>query len=163
MSGRITHGTTAIRTAIQARGLDALDKRSAAYREMAAFRDSLIEDLGGEQSLSTQQLALIDLASRAWLMLSHVDSWLLSQDSILTGRGKQKRLLPVMKERGELARHLESLLARLGLERRQKDVTDLRTYLARRYGTGEDGGVEGERGEPGNVGTPAETEAPKHQ
>ena len=31
-----------------------------------------------------------------------------------------------MKERGELARHLESLLGRLGLQRREKNIIDFR-------------------------------------
>ena len=112
MAGRRTHDAKAIRTAIQARGLDAVDKRSSGYREMVAFRDSLVTDLGGEESLSTQQLALVDLASRAWLMLSHVDSWLLSQDSILTGRGKQKQLIPLVRQRSELAKQLLSFEGR---------------------------------------------------
>ena len=34
MSGRNTHGTTAIRTAIQAHGLAAIDRRTRAWRDV---------------------------------------------------------------------------------------------------------------------------------
>lgn len=134
MPARSTHGTSSLQSAIRARGLSAIDRRSKAWREVQATVDALCADLGGRDQLSQQQLLLIDLVARNLYLLNHVDSWLLSLDSPLVGKGKRKELVPLVKPRGELARHLESLLVRLGLERREQSVTDLDSYLAERYG-----------------------------
>ena len=134
MPARKTHGTGMLQATIRARGMSAIDRRSRAWRDVQATVDALCTDLGGRDQLSQQQLVLVDLVARTLYLLNHVDSWLLSLDTPLVGKGKQKQLVPLVKQRGELARHLESLLVRLGLERRQKNVTDLDTYLAERYG-----------------------------
>ena len=131
---KMKHGLKALQGRVRARGIeDAVDRRSSGYRSMAAFRDSLIEDLGGD--LSTQQAALVDLASRCWLYLGQVDSWLMSQDSILQGRGKQKTLLPVLRERNQLASNFESLMSRLGLEKQRAEPVSLSSYVKSRYGS----------------------------
>ena len=131
---KMKHGLKALQGRVRARGVeDAVDRRSSGCRSMAAFRDSLIEDLGGD--LSTQRAALVDLASRCWLYLSQVDSWLMSQDSILQGRGRQKTLLPVLRERQQLASNFESLMARLGLEKQTAEPVSLSSYLESRYGS----------------------------
>jgi len=131
--GKTQHGLKALQGRVRAKGIEAsVDRRSSGYRSMAAFRDSLVEDLGGD--LSTQRVALVDLASRCWLYLSQVDSWLMSQDSILQGRGRQKTLLPVLRERNQLASHFESLMSRLGLEKQRAEPVSLSSYLKNRYG-----------------------------
>ncbi len=140
---KMKHGLKALQGRVRARGIeDAVDRRSSGYRSMAAFRDCLIEDLG--EDLSTQKAALVDLASRCWLYLSQVDSWLMSQPSILQGRGRQKTLLPVLRERQQLASHFESLMSRLGLEKREKNITDLKSYVEARYGAEEASPIEAE-------------------
>ena len=68
-------------------------------------------------------MQLIDLACRARLFLNHIDAWLMEQESLINK--KRRALLPVLKERQAIAQHLASLLSMLGLNRRQKKVTDL--------------------------------------
>lgn len=111
---------------------------------MSAFKEALASDLGGAEALSVQEMTLVDLAARTFLLLNHVDAYLFGLDSPLVGRGKSKKLAPVVKERGELARHLEGILGRLGLQRREKNVTDLASYLSQRYGAKEASRIEAE-------------------
>ena len=112
------HGVTPVMRAVKARGLDAIDKRSSAWKAVEQFRDSLIADLGGADNVSTQQAALVDLASRCWLYLNHIDGFLLRQDRLVVGRGRKTTILPVLQQRQGIASHFESLMARLGLERK---------------------------------------------
>ena len=88
----------------------------------------LIANLGGEDAVSTQQLALVDLAVRTKLLADSVDAYVLAMPSPVN---RQKRCLhPVVRERQALVGQLQSILRDLGLERRVKAVTDLQTYLA---------------------------------
>jgi hypothetical protein len=48
-------------------------------RTMRDWRGDLVADLGGEDSLSTQEKALIDLATRTKVQLDLVDVWLFKQ------------------------------------------------------------------------------------
>jgi len=45
-----------------------------------------VQDLGGEEALSTQQRALVELAVRDRLLLESVDAWLLAQPQLVNGR-----------------------------------------------------------------------------
>ena len=133
---KVTHGLSGLRTKVRARGVEqTIDRRSSGWREMSAFKEALASDLGGRETLSIQETTLVDLAARTFLLLNHVDGYLFGLDSPLVGRGKSKKLAPVVKERGELARHLESIFGRLGLKKREKNVTDLASYLSKRYGS----------------------------
>lgn len=118
--------------AVRARGLDVIDRRSAAWKAVEQCRDALLEDLGGTENVSTQQAALVDLASRCWLYLNHIDGFLLTQDRLVVGRGRKTTLLPVLQQRQGIASHFESLMARLGIERRAKPLRSLSDYLARK-------------------------------
>ena len=122
MPARKTHDTTAIQTAIRAHGLAAIDRRTRAWRDIQATVEGVCTDLGGQDQLSQQQLILIDLVARTLYLLNHCDAWLLSLDTPLVGKGKQKQLVPLVRQRSELAKQLETLLVRLGPDRRQKDV-----------------------------------------
>lgn len=82
------------------------------------WRAELIDDLGGEDNIRTQQLAIIDLADKQKLLLDSIDTWLFSQPSLID---KLKRaLLPVVRERESLVDGLAALMSQLGLERRRK-------------------------------------------
>jgi hypothetical protein len=116
------HGLSAPRTKVKLRGLDALDKRTASARAVVAFRNDLVLDLGGEDDLSTQQRAMVEMAARAWALLGHVDVYLFERESLVDRRRKQ--LLPVLKERQALADHLSRLLGQLGLERKNPEKKD---------------------------------------
>src|SRR5205823_4718433 len=85
---------------------------------------------GGPDGITTQQLALVDLAVRSKLLVDSVDAYVLAMPSPVN---RQRRCLhPVVRERQALVGRLQSLLRDLGLERRQKAVQDLEAYLAQR-------------------------------
>ena len=124
------HGLTTAKARVKLRGLDALDRRSAAAQDMSQFKDDLLADLGGEDNISTQEMQLVDLTCRARLFLNHIDAWLMGQESLVNR--KRRSLLPVLKERQAIATHLSLLLQQLGLQRRQKPVPSLQQYLETR-------------------------------
>src|SRR5213594_3445637 len=104
-----------------------LDRRTALGRTLAEWRDSLVADLGGD--LTTQQMTLVDACVRTRLLLETVDAYVLGEMGSPVNR-KRRCLHPVVRERQALVAQLQSLLRDLGLERRQKPVTDLASYLA---------------------------------
>jgi len=117
------HELSASRTKVRLRGLGALDRRTASARAVVAFRTDLERDMGGEDALSIQERALVDMAARAWALLGHVDVYLFERESLVDKRRKQ--LLPVLKERQALADHLSRLLGQLGLQRRAKEAAHI--------------------------------------
>src|SRR2546422_10923385 len=122
-------GVHRLKRAVQALGSRALPPRSTALgRALHEWRASLIADLGGEEAVSTQQLALVDLAVRTKLLADSVDAYVLAMPSPVN---RQRRCLhPVVRERQALVGQLQSILRDLGLERRQKPAMDLGAYLA---------------------------------
>jgi hypothetical protein len=58
------------------------------------WRRELVADLGGEDSISTQQSAPVDLAVKSKLIVDSIDAWLLIQPSLINKR--KKALLPVV-------------------------------------------------------------------
>lgn len=111
-------------------GNRAVDRRTTVGKALAGWRDELIGDLGGDSAISTQERALVDLVVRTKLMLDSIDAWLLKQPSLVNVR--KRSLLPVVRERTQLADAIARYLAALGLERRAKPVTPLHQYLANR-------------------------------
>src|SRR5438067_12828103 len=82
---------------------------------------------GGPDGITTQQLALVELAVRTKLLVDSVDAFVLAMPSPVN---RQKHCLhPVVKERQSLVSQLQSLLHDLGLERRAKHL-DLAAALA---------------------------------
>jgi hypothetical protein len=114
---------------VQTLGARALPSRSTALgRALHEWRASLIADLGGEVAISTQQLALVDMAVRTKLLVDSVDAYVLAMPSPVN---RQRRCLhPVVRERQSLVAQLQTLLCNLGLERRVRPVPDLAAYLA---------------------------------
>jgi hypothetical protein len=107
-----------------------IDKRTAVGRALADWRQELVRDLGGPETVSTQQLAVIDLAVRTKLLLDSIDAWLLMQPTLVHHR--RRALLPVVVQRQSLANALAHYLSLLGLERRPPKTVSLTDYLARR-------------------------------
>lgn len=142
------HGYHSAVAVLKPHGLDGIDQRSSAAKVANAFREEVVEALGGSAAISPQQERLIELAAVELLLVRHVDAYLLEQETLLVGRGKQKRLLPVLTDRGRHASFFASLMKDLGLERRAKPVESLDEYVARKYGNrktlGSDGESEGE-------------------
>ena len=115
------HGFNTMRNAITKLGARALDGRSSLGYALRRWRKDLVADLGGEDAISTQQAALVDLAVKSKLILDSIDAWLLVQPSLIN---KQKKtLMPVVIQRQQLADGLAKYMSILGLERRVKVKT----------------------------------------
>ena len=132
------HGLTTMKQAIKGLGGRVIDKRTTLGKALAKWRSDLIQDLGGRESISTQQEALVDLAVKSKLLLDSIDAWLLTQPSLVNAR--KRSLLPAVRERQQLADGLARYLTQLGLERKAKTVPPLDEYLAARYATSEKDG-----------------------
>jgi hypothetical protein len=64
-------------------------------------RGELVADLGGEDVISTQQSAIIDLAVKSKLILDSIDAWLLTQKMLINKRNRM--LFPIVLQRQQLA------------------------------------------------------------
>lgn len=119
-----------LKRAIQELGEHAIDRRTTLGKALAKWRTDLVQDLGGPDAVSTQELAVIELAVKTKLLLDSVDAWLLGQPSLVNAR--KRTILPVVLQRQQLADALARYLALLGLKRRQAPVATLDAYLATR-------------------------------
>jgi len=122
------HGLTTLKKAVKGLGGRVIDKRTQLGKALAEWRTDLIQDLGGRENFSTQQETLVDLAVKSKLILDSIDSWLLTQPSLVNAR--KRSLLPAVRERQQLADGLARYLGQLGLERKIKDLPDLARELA---------------------------------
>ena len=98
---------------------------------LKAWKADLVADLGGEEAVSTQERAVVDMSVRTHLMLESVDRWLLQQPSLVNKSRRQ--LFPVVLQRQQLADALARYMNQLGLKRRAKPVQSLTTYIEDRY------------------------------
>jgi hypothetical protein len=103
-------------------------RRTHQSKARGDWHTELIADLGGLESLCSQERALVDLAVRTKLFVERLDAWLL-QELVRTDVG-MRSLLPVFRERTELANALARYLIPLGLKRRSEPATCLADYLA---------------------------------
>lgn len=121
-------GLHRLKRAVVELGSRALPSRKTALgRALHEWRVSLIDDLGGPEAVSTQQLALVDLAVRSKLLVDSVDAYVLRMDCPINK--KKRQLFAVVVQRQSLVGQLQSLLRDLGLERRARDPVDLGAYL----------------------------------
>ncbi len=125
------HGLTTLKQAVKGLGGRVIDKRTTLGKALGKWRTDLIQDLGGKETISTQQEALVDLAVKSKLILDSIDAWLLTQRSLVNTR--KRSLLPAVRERQQLADGLARFLGQLGLERRSKKVPSLTEYLNTKY------------------------------
>jgi hypothetical protein len=126
------HGLRALKARVKVRGLGAIDRRTDAARSLLTWRVELLQDLGGESSVSAPQMALVEAAVRTRLYVDHLDAWLMEQRSLVNA--KRRSVHPVLRERQQLVDSLARLLSLLGLERRSPKAVDLAAYLRERYG-----------------------------
>jgi hypothetical protein len=126
------------------RWLESLGKTGEVLRE---WRAAIITDLGGEESISAMQRAVIETATKTYLLLESVDRFLLEQPSLVNRSRRQ--VYPVVLQRQTLANALVSYMTQLGLKRQAKPLPELAAYLAK----AESGESEAESGTP-----PAEPE-----
>lgn len=125
--GAQPRNANALRHGLHSRRLEQNDSAAALVRE---WQDDVRAALGGE--LTPQQDALLEVASRTWLMLTSVDAWLLEQPTLVNER--RRELLPVVRERSSLVRNLRELLGDLGLKREPARTSPLERHLRARYG-----------------------------
>jgi len=124
------HSLGLLKRAVRAFGIRMIDRRTALGKTLTRWRAELIADLGGTDAISTQQAALVELAVTSKLLLDSVDAWLLTQPSLVNRR--TRALLPVVRERTQLADSLARYLIALGLDRRARAVPHIHDYVARR-------------------------------
>lgn len=128
------HGLHALQSALKAVGehegwLESLGEVGEALK---AWKTDLVADLGGEETVSAQERAVVELAVKTYLLLESVDRWLLGQSSLVNKSRRQ--LFPVVLQRQQLADALARYMTALGLKRRAKPVPALGDYLKTRYG-----------------------------
>jgi len=76
------HGVHTLKRPVVTLGSRALPPKSTALgRALHEWRTSLVADLGGEDAVSTQQLALVELAVRTKLLVDSVDAYVISMPS----------------------------------------------------------------------------------
>ncbi len=126
-----TSGLYALKRAIRGLDMGKVDRRYKVFRALAEWRSEFIRDLGGQENLSTQQVAIVDLAAKSKLLLDSIDIWLLQQKSLINVR--KKSVLPVVRERQQLGDSLARILGQLGLERKAKPVPTLAQYVGEKY------------------------------
>ena len=130
------HGLTRAKQAVRDFGTRTIDRRTKAGRALLAWREQLIDDLGGIEQVSAQQLTVLELAARTKILLDGIDAWLFEQPSLVNKR--ERKLFTVVKERQQLADSLARYMGQLGLERRGK-IYDLNDYVVENYSEEPDG------------------------
>jgi hypothetical protein len=127
---RTRDGETILRHAVDTLGSRLLDPESPVGRALAAWRRELIEDLGGPETISTQQAALVDVAVRSKLLLDSIDTWLLNRRSIVDR--KTRDVFPAARSRNAFANTLRNVLKDLGMSRRKRELPTLSEYMKQR-------------------------------
>jgi len=118
----------ALMVRVNLRGFRAIDRRMVSARTAMTWRRELLHDLGGEQAVSAQQMALVEMAIRTKLYIDHADAFLLEQPSLVNAR--RRALIPLVKERQALVDSLGRILGQLGLERRQAPAKSFQDVIA---------------------------------
>jgi hypothetical protein len=98
--------------------------------ELQLWQDAITADLGGETSISAMEQAIIEMATKTYLLLSSIDRFLLEQPSLVNKCKRQ--LFPVVLQRQQLADALARYMSQLGLKRRAKPAPSLHDYLSQR-------------------------------
>jgi hypothetical protein len=129
---RQKHGFYAAKKELLNRGARPIDKRTAVGHSLEEWKSNLIADLGGSEALSSQQLMIVDIASRTLVLLHITDKWILSQGEAGIINRRNKSLYPIIAQRQALANSLAGYMSQLGLEKRQRPILALSEYLAER-------------------------------
>jgi hypothetical protein len=124
----VKHRLSAMKRAVRELGTRAIDGRTSVAKALSQWRRELIDDLGGLETISTQQVAIVDVATKTKLILDSIDVWLFAQPSLIDKR--RRAILPVVRERQQLADALARYLGQLGLERRQPAARSLADVVA---------------------------------
>jgi hypothetical protein len=114
-------GLFTLRRALIDLGSRAIDGRSSVGVALRRWKTDLVEDLGGQGSISTQQETLIELAARSKIMLDSIDNWILAQPTLINSR--KKVVLAVVQQRQAIADGLTRVLKELGLKRVARELS----------------------------------------
>jgi hypothetical protein len=104
-----------------------LDGRSAIAVAVRRWQADERQDLGDD--LTQAQETILEGAAQKWIIASALADYIARQPSLVS---KRRTVAPVVLQYLQVVDSLERSLDRLGLERRAKDATDLRRYLAER-------------------------------
>jgi hypothetical protein len=102
-------------------GSRAIDGRSSVGVALRRWKADLIRDLGGQESISTQQETLIELGARSKIMLDSIDAWILGQSTLINAR--KKTVYAVVQQRQVIADGLTRIMAQLGLKRVARETS----------------------------------------
>jgi hypothetical protein len=127
MPRRTKHGLHAMRRTLTTLTTSRLDGRSKVAVAARMFKQDIANDLGG--GLSRAQEAILEDAAQTWVIRSALDDYIMRQPALVT---KKRTLIPVVRERMQVAEHLAKQLERLGLERKPKPIETLEEYMARK-------------------------------
>ena len=110
-----------------------LDRRTGIARDFYALQGALVADRGGEETVSTAERILIELAAAELLIVRSIFAYAARQPSLIVETDEGPRLIgPLAKGYTSHAGTLTRTLAALGLECRAKDTQTLEAYLASR-------------------------------
>src|SRR5262249_16417632 len=112
------HGLYALRRAFRAADEHWLDGPGDTSLGLKAWRDGMLAELGGADAVSAQERAIVELATKTYLMVESIDRFLLEQPSLVNKSRRQ--LFPVVLQRQQLADSLARYMTMLGLKRRSK-------------------------------------------
>lgn len=115
---------------VNARGMQAVDRRTVAYRAVKEWRDTVLVALGGEEQVSPQRLTVLEMACRTKIFVDHADAFLMSQPSLINRR--RKSFIALVEQRQRLADSLVKQLQTLGLDRVPKNILSLPELLRQR-------------------------------
>ena len=101
--------------------------RTLAARALADWKDELVRDLGGQDAVSAQRMAIVEMAVRTRLIIEHCDHFILSQETLVNKR--KRSLFPIVQDRQRLVDSLGRLLAQLGLDRVARPIVPLAQYI----------------------------------
>ena len=103
-----------------------IDGRSSLGQALAQYRADLLRSLGGSENLSTQELSLVELCGRDWIILQQIDNYLLTVGCF---NRKKRQAYPLLASRSTISDSLTRKLQALGLSRRAKPVQSLAALL----------------------------------
>jgi hypothetical protein len=105
----------AVSSRVWLRGLSAINKRTKAAREIVKWRAELMQDLGGEPTLTAAQRTRIETLVRTKLLLEHLDAQLLEHGTLFGKKGHLRATVKaILSERNRMADSVERGLAALG-------------------------------------------------
>ena len=122
----VKSGHHTLKRAVRDLGSRAIDMRTSIGRALMQWRAAIVDDLGGPESITTVQHALLDMAVKSKLIMDSIDAWLLTQETLIDE--DKKSVYHCVLQRMQLADSLARMLDKIGCQRRVKQLS-LEGYL----------------------------------